>query len=168
MAGVTFANGTQVFLGGRMADRVEIAVQRFLEGFNCTQAVLSAFANEFDLPPKPALRIAASFGGGIARTGETCGAVTGALMVLGLRFGTTIASDTEAKDRMYGLAQEFLAQFKSRHGAVLCRDLLGCDVSTPQGLQMAKDKGLFTDRCPRLVADAVQLAGEMLKSARHA
>jgi C_GCAxxG_C_C family probable redox protein len=151
-----------------MSDRVEIAVQRFREGLNCSQAVLSAFADDFDLPPKLALRVAAPFGGGIARTGETCGAVTGALMVLGLRFGATVATDKETKERMYSIAQEFLAQFKRRHSSVLCRELLGHDISTPQGRQKVKDLGLHDDLCPRLVADAAELAGEMLKAGKHA
>ena len=151
-----------------MPDRVETAVQRFREGFTCSQAVLSAYADDFDLPPKLALRVAAPFGGGIARTGETCGAVTGALMVLGLQFGATVATDKETKERMHSIAQDFLAQFKRRRGSVLCRELLGHDISTPEGWQKVQELGLNTDLCPRLVAEAAQLAGEMLKAGKHA
>lgn len=146
-----------------MPGPVDIAAQRFRDGFNCSQSVLLAFADDFGLPPDLALRAAAPFGGGIARTGETCGALTGALMVLGLRHGTTVASDQEAKERQYQLARDLMAQFKRRHGSTLCRELLGCEIVTPEGRQRARDRGLFDDICPRLVADAAELVTEFVK-----
>jgi C_GCAxxG_C_C family probable redox protein len=146
-----------------MPGPVDIAVQRFRDGFNCSQSVLLAFADDFNLPPDVALRVAAPFGGGIARAGETCGALTGALMVLGLRYGTTIASDQEAKERQYQLARDLMAQFQRRHGSTLCRELLGCEIMTPEGRQRAHDRGLFDQICPRLVADAAERVKELLK-----
>lgn len=146
-----------------MPGPIDIARQRFREGYNCSQSVLLAFADEFALPPDLALRLAAPFGGGIGRTGDTCGAVTGALMVLGLRHGSTVASDQEAKDRQYQLARDLLAQFKRRHGSTLCRELLGCEIMTPEGRQRAHDRGLFDEICPRLVADAAELVSGFVK-----
>jgi hypothetical protein len=84
-------------------------------------------------------------------------------MVLGLRHGTTVASDQEAKERQYRLARDLMAQFKRRHGSTLCRELLGCEIMTPEGRQRARDRGLFDDLCPRLVADAAELVTEFLK-----
>ncbi len=146
-----------------MPGPADTARQRFRDGYNCSQSVLLAFADAFDLPPGLALRLAAPFGGGIGRTGETCGAVTGALMVLGLRHASTVASDQEAKDRQYQLARDLLAQFKRRHGSTLCRELLGCEILTPEGRQRAHDRGLFDEICPRLVADAAELVSGFVK-----
>ncbi len=138
------------------------AVSRFREGCNCSQAVLSAFATELGLEPGAALRIASAFGGGIGRTGQTCGAVTGALMALGLKYGPTQAGDKAAKERMVILAREFLARFQAREGATLCRDLLGIDIGTPEGHQAARDQDLFKSFCPKLVADAVEIVEQMI------
>jgi len=146
-----------------MPGPADTARQRFRDGYNCSPPVLLAFADAFDLPPGLALRLAAPFGGGIGRTGETCGAVTGALMVLGLRHASTVASDQEAKDRQYQLARDLLAQFKRRHGSTLCRELLGCEILTPEGRQRAHDRGLFDEICPRLVADAAELVSGFVK-----
>jgi len=143
-------------------NRTDLAVSRFGEGFNCSQAVFSAFAADLGLERDAALRIAGPFGGGMGRTGETCGAATGALMVLGLRFGSTRADDKAAKERMYALAGEFLRQFQARCGSTLCRELLGCDISTPEGLQAAREQQLFKSVCPSLVAEAAEIAEQLL------
>jgi C_GCAxxG_C_C family probable redox protein len=151
-----------------MADPAGIAVRRFDEGFNCAQAVFSAIAETSGLPLDMALRIATPFGGGIARAGQTCGAVTGALMALGLTFGTASAADKEGKERQYRIAQDLMERFKERHGSTVCRDLLGYDISTPEGLKEAHDKGLFTTLCPLLVADAVGLVAGLRESGGRA
>ncbi len=138
------------------------AVSCFRGGGNCSQAVFSAFATELGLESSVALQIASAFGGGIGRTGQTCGAVTGALMALGLKYGPTQAGDKAAKERMIVLAREFLARFQAREGATLCRDLLGRDISTPEGHQAAREQGLFKSFCPKLVADAVEIVEQMI------
>ena len=109
-----------------------------------------------------ALRVAGAFGGGMARMGEACGAVTGALMVIGLKYGMTQAKDEGARDKTYKLAQEFMARFKERHGSMVCRELLGYDLSKPEGRKAAHDKGLFSTLCPELVRDAVEILEQML------
>ncbi len=140
----------------------EIAVATFAEGFNCSQAVLSTLAPELGLDREAALRVAGVLGAGIARTGQTCGAVSGALMVLGLKYAQIRAEDKEAKEKAYALGREFIERFKARNGAVLCRELLGYDISTPEELQAIREKGLFTSLCPRLVADAVEIVEQLL------
>jgi len=139
--------------------RIELALSRFAEGFNCSQAVFSSCAEGMD--EETALRIASGFGGGMGRMAGTCGAVTGAMMVLGLRFGGT-APDREAKERVYARIREFADRFKARNGSLVCRDLLGCDISTPEGYEVAQEKELFTTTCPRLVRAAAEILEEML------
>jgi len=144
-----------------MMDKEQQAVALFKEGFNCSQAVLAVFAEEFGLEGSAALRLACGFGGGM-RMGGPCGAVSGACMAIGLKYGKSKADDNESRDRTYALVRQLAARFRSLHGTVLCRDLIGCDISTPQGYEEAKQKGVFLDICPRLVADAVKILEEIL------
>jgi C_GCAxxG_C_C family probable redox protein len=134
----------------------------FKSGFNCSQAVLSAFAAELGLDREAGLRVAAAFGGGMGRMGGTCGAVTGALMALGLKYGQTVPEDKEAKERTYALAREFVARFQARHGSTICRELLGYDVSTPEGMQAVREKGLHDSVCVGLVGDSAEIVEQML------
>ena len=138
-------------------NKAETAVKRFKEGFNCAQAVFSAFAEDEGISKKTALKIGAAFGAGMARTGETCGAVTGALMVIGLRHSSELSGNTAAKEKTRALAQEFMRQFKSSHGSLRCKDLLGIDVSTPEGWHKGMDQGLFVNWCPKFVRSAVEI-----------
>ena len=137
----------------------EIALARFRQNFNCAQSVLVAFAPQLGLDENQALRMASPFGGGVARRGQVCGAVTGALMALGLAHG----ADTSAgKEDAYLLGREFLQRFEARHGRSLCRELLDIDISTPEGHQQAREKGLFKSLCPLFVGDAAEIVEEML------
>jgi len=98
----------------------------------------------------------------MARLGETCGVVTGALMAIGLKYGMTQANDQGARDKTYKLAQEFANRFKTRHNSLVCRELLGYDLSKPEGRKAAYDKGLFTTLCPQFVRDAVEIVEQLL------
>jgi len=135
-------------------------VTHFDEGCNCAQAVLSVHTDEFGLNEQVAFRIASGFGGGMGRMAETCGAVTGAMMVLGLRHGGN-SPDRESKERIYMKIRDFAERFKARNGSLLCRDLLDCDISTPEGVKIARDKNLITRLCPKYVRDAVEILDEM-------
>ena len=141
--------------------RIEAATSRFAESYNCAQAVLSAYAACFGLDEETALRIASGFGGGMGRRAETCGAVTGALMVLGLKHGA-VSPDREAKERVYEQVREFAKRFKARNGSLLCRELLGCDIGTPEGLQQAGEADFVSKICPKFVRDAAEILDEML------
>jgi C_GCAxxG_C_C family probable redox protein len=132
-------------------------------GFNCSQSVFAALAPGLGVDQKTALMISAAFGGGIARSGETCGAVSGALMAIGLKDGFSVP-DPAAKERIYKLGQQFMARFAAQHGSTRCRDLLGCDLSTPEGLADAKQRTLFKTQCPLYVQAAAQIASEMLSA----
>ncbi len=97
----------------------------------------------------------------MGRMAGTCGAVTAALMVLGLRYGGT-SPDRDAKEAAYARIREFAARFKARNGSLVCRDLLGCDISTPEGHDSAKERNLFATACPKFVRDAAAILEEML------
>jgi C_GCAxxG_C_C family probable redox protein len=143
----------------------KVAEGRFAEGFSCSQAVFSAFANHLGLADEAALRIGSAFGGGIGRRGEVCGAVTGALMALGLASGH--ADNSEAsKAATYALVDDFLVRFQQAHGALSCRSLIGHAIDTPEGLQRAREAGVFSTICPRLVAGAAGIVESILGEAR--
>lgn len=145
-----------------MSAKSEEVVERFKKGFNCSQAVLGTFSEQFDLDCETACKVATGFGGGM-RMGSTCGAVTGAFMVLGLKYGNATAKNKESKANTYKKIEEFTNRFKTRSNSVVCRELLGCDISTPEGMKEAQDKGLFSSICPRMVRDAAEILEEMLE-----
>jgi C_GCAxxG_C_C family probable redox protein len=146
-----------------MDNPAQFAVARFNEGYACSQSVLSAYASRFDLPLDQAYRIAAAFGAGMARRGEVCGAVTGALMVIGLQAGNIDAQDKTARDKAYSLAEQFMQSFEARHGSILCRGLLGYTLSNPEEYQLAREQGLFENLCPRFVRDSADILADLLK-----
>ncbi len=143
-----------------MNSKIQNAVEKFERGFNCSQAVLSSYCEQFGLDCQTALKIATGFGGGMHING-TCGAVTGAVMVLGLKYGST-DEDKQAKEKAYGKVVQFANRFIARNDSVKCHDLLGCDITTLEGLNSARDKGLFSSVCPGLVQDAAEILEEML------
>ncbi len=140
----------------------QIADDRHREGFNCAQSALSPFAEELGLPLDVAMRLAAPFGGGMGRQGEVCGAASGALMALGLRYGSPVA-DKDAKETVYAITAEFLRRFEARTGALLCRDLIQSDMTTPEGLAWARARNVFTTICPGLIAAAVEIADDLIQ-----
>jgi len=141
----------------------ERAVALFKEGFNCSQAVLAAYCEQFELKQELALRVAGAFGGGMGRMGETCGAVTGAIMVVGLKFGSTTAGDLKARENAYAVVREFVHRFKGRNVSVLCRDLLDCDISTPEGMKRAREEGRIKKTCPKFVKDAAEILDQLIE-----
>jgi len=124
--------------------------------------VLATFGEELGLDRKQALRIATGFAAGTARTGSICGAVTGAFMVIGLKHGRDELSEREKQENTYRLVKEFIRKFKEANASIMCTELLGIDISTPEGLERARDKGLFRALCPKLVQSAGEILGEIL------
>ena len=103
----------------------DIAKQNFLNGYNCSQAVLLAFCEDFGLEKETALKISEPFGGGMGRMREVCGTVTGMFMVLGLAMGNSDAKDGSTKKNVYKSVQELAEKFKQDNGSIICRELLG-------------------------------------------
>lgn len=141
--------------------RADKAVELFNNNFNCSQAVFTVFATEYGFSEELALKLSTSFGGG-ARSGELCGAVSGALMVLGLKFGHYHAENNEEKQRSYSLAQEFIKRFKEANNSIVCRDLLGYDLTVAEDCKIINSKNLFRTFCPEMVRSAVEITEQML------
>ena len=129
---------------------------------NCAQSVMSVFAEQMGLDLGTSLRVAMAFGGGMGRGGNTCGAVAGAYMALGLAQTMSPDNPRDTIEATYELVRKFNEKFTAKHGSLLCRELLGCDMSQPGGIEEARDKGLFANLCPNLVHDAVQIAEDLI------
>jgi C_GCAxxG_C_C family probable redox protein len=141
---------------------VQRAVAVFKEGYSCSQAILSTYGKRIGLKREVALKIAGGFGGGIGRMGKTCGAVTGAVMVIGLQFGMVDLADKDAKEQTYALVREFMDRFTALHGSTECKELLGCNLNTPEGFLYAKEQNLFVTICQELVQHAAELLEELI------
>ncbi len=143
-------------------DKVKHAVSCFKDGFSCSQAVLSAYGEQFGMGREMALKVSGAFGGGMGHLGETCGAVTGAFMLIGLKHGKTRAEDEQRREKAHNLVKEFALEFKSRNGSITCRELLDCDISTSEGMKLAEENELFATRCPKFVRDAAEIIEQIL------
>ncbi len=137
------------------------AMDLFQQGFDCSQAVLMEFADELNLDDETAKKISACFGGGIWN-GHVCGAVAGAMMVIGMKYGHSQAGDKETKDLMVQKINEFITAFEQKHGSVVCKDLLGYKI--PEDLDTIMEKQLFFTEgmCPAFVCDAIDILHDIL------
>ncbi len=136
-------------------DKSEQAVEIFRSGACCSQAVFCAFAEEYGIDSETALKLSAGLGGGVARMREVCGAVTGAAMALGLKYGPD-------KANVYPHVQELCARFKAECGSIVCRDLLAGVGATQGGAPEARTEAYYKKRpCHDLVRLAAQLASEV-------
>ena len=138
----------------------EKALSYFQDKFHCSQSVLVAYAQELGLTEEQALKIAYCLNSGM-RKGEVCGACSGALLVLGLKYGQCQKDDLASRARANQKTVEFLEQFAKENGSYICNDLLGCDISTAEGVQYAMEHNCFTEVCPKMVASAVRILEDM-------
>ncbi|WP_091833293.1 C-GCAxxG-C-C family protein [Propionispira arboris] len=141
-----------------MSQNMQNAAKIFNSGGNCCQSVLTVFAEKYGLDSKVALKIACGFGGGV-RSGEICGVVSGAAMVIGLKYGNESLADTTAKALCGEKTKEFIRVFQEKHKSIVCRDLLGFDPSTEEGAARAKTDTVRP--CDDLVASGIQLLEEL-------
>lgn len=141
--------------------KYEEVITKFQEGLNCSQVVLLAFAEELGIDDASVLKIACGFGGGMGH-GEVCGAVSGAIMALGLKYGQWDILDIASKLKTNEVVKEFVAEFKSLNNSITCRDLLGCDLNTDSGKNYAIEKQLFLNTCPKLIKDSIDILGKLL------
>jgi C_GCAxxG_C_C family probable redox protein len=144
-------------------NRVDQAGECFGQGYACSQAILATYGEPLGLDRAQAVRLAEGFAGGVAGLGETCGALSGAVLVLGLKFGRTRPGDQEAKQATQRRVREFLRRFEARHGSLKCRDLIGCPIDTPERLQAARERRVFATICPGLVRDAAEILEAVLE-----
>jgi len=141
----------------------ESAVSLFKEGYCCAQSVLATFGPSLGLDKETALKLGTPFGGGFGRLGETCGALIGGYLVIGLKHPRLDASDKAAKERNYVFVQKFTQKFKEKNNdCVTCRDLLKCDKSTEEGRVLDRKLNLTQLNCPKFIADAVEILEEIM------
>ena len=145
----------------RYMKHAEKAVEYYCNHFNCSQGVFTAFATELGIDEKLALRLGTNFGGG-ERKGELCGAVAGALMVLGLRCGHCDSNDLEGKTKAYKISEEFMNRFISKKGSVICRELLGYDLTKAEDMMIIKNENIFKTVCPEVIRCAAVILDEMI------
>lgn len=141
---------------------IDKAKELFEQKYHCSQAVLAAFAEELWLNEKQALKLGGCFGGGMCK-GEVCGACTGALMALGLKYGQCEIEDLDSRLKTNDVTVKFLELFREENGSYICKELLGCDLATPEGKEYAKEHNLFTDFCPHMIVSAVKIAEQLLE-----
>lgn len=141
--------------------RVEDAVNCFCRGAACSQAVLGTYGPSVGLAREQGMKLASGFAGGM-RLAQTCGAVTGAFMVLGLKHAGANCDQRDGRSNVYAAIGEFATRFQQRNNSVVCKELLGCDISTAEGAQKATKEGLFRTICPKLVQDAAEILEQML------
>ena len=121
-------------------------------GFNCAESVLLTLTKELNKPPNLIIpSIATGFGGGIARTGSICGALSGATMAIGLIIGRNRHDELEKKEMVYGIASKLITDFEKEFGTCLCRDLIGCDLRTPEGRERVHENKIIENRCSKFV-----------------
>lgn len=146
-------------------DRIDRASALFKSGYNCSQSVVAAFADLYGFTEEQALRMSASFGGGIGRMRETCGAACGLFLLAGLETGATVGADREGKAANYALVQALAAEFKRRNGSLNCGELLGLKKKAPvSSLPEERTVHYYAKRpCPKMVEDAARIWVEYLE-----
>ena len=144
-------------------NHVERAVELFVEGYNCAQAVAAAFGDLTGLDEKTAARMASCFGGGMGRMREVCGAVSGMLMVAGVLYGYDDPKATKEKRELYAQVQAMAGQFREELGSIVCRDLLKNPPSDPN--PTPRTEQFYKDRpCARMVATAARIMDEFIEA----
>ena len=139
------------------------AVSKLSEGFNCSQSVLFAACDRLPFNQDTALRVGCGFGAGMGRKEEVCGAVTGAIMALGLAFGRGENEDKSRTETTYAKTRDFMDRFQARHGSCLCRTLLdGCDLLTEDGQRQYKARDLLNETCKPCVRSAGEILEDLL------
>jgi C_GCAxxG_C_C family probable redox protein len=147
---------------GNVGDK---AVELFDSGFNCAESVLLALSRDFNEPAEHIIPcIATGFGGGIARTGSTCGALSGAIMTIGLIIGPRKAEELEKKEEVYDMALKMIENFEKEFGSSLCKNLTKCDLRTLEGHEKFQSQKIRETVCPKFVKWAVNYATRLMET----
>lgn len=140
------------------------ARELFLEGYNCTQAVVGAFCDDMNLDRETAVRMASSFGGGMGRLREVCGTVSGMFFVLGYFYGYSNPGDYEGKKELYARVQELARRFREANGSIICRELLGLSGKEYSPVPEQRTTEYYKKRpCPELAACAAKILEEYME-----
>jgi C_GCAxxG_C_C family probable redox protein len=146
-----------------MKSKIDKAIESFRSGLNCSQSVVNAYAEEMNVDNEFALSVSCGFGGGMGRLQETCGAVTGAFMVLGLYNCKKFNDNKERKERTYAMVQRFSNKFKSFHGVMDCKALMNCDLNTEEGRRYVAENNIHEKVCEKCISHAIGIIEEMIK-----
>jgi len=146
-----------------MEKREEKAIATFRSGLNCAQAVITAYADDLNINNDLAVNISCGFGGGMGRLQETCGAVTGSYMVLGIFNGNKYSDNKDKKEITYSMIQKFSEKFKSLNGTTECKSLIKCDLKTEEGQRYAKENKLFDTICEKCISDSLKIIKDLIK-----
>ena len=138
----------------------ETALRHFREGYNCAQSVLMTMTEHWNCKNELIPKVANAFGGGIARCGSVCGAVTGGIMAIGIKYGTNEPS-AEKQKVAYELAAQFYRQFEKNNKTVMCRELIGFDLSDLEQRKKAREQQIFQTKCPAFVKSAVEILASL-------
>ena len=148
---------------GEFMGRIEQAVAKFAEGYNCAQSVLFAFCDELGLDKDKALKIACGFGAGMGRKEEVCGAVTGGIMVINAKYGRGENDTQKATEITYAKERELMNQFSQKHGSYICRQLLnGCDLSNDEGHKIYLGNDYRNKICAPCVKSVVEILDTLI------
>jgi C_GCAxxG_C_C family probable redox protein len=148
--------------GDLVMNNVEKTVDHFASGLNCSQAILTVLGEPYGLDSEVAARLGRPLGGGMGHLSLTCGAVTAAVLVLGL--AKDDRDEGEARKVTYSSVQELFRRFEALHGTTECGSLLGADMSTEEGLKKVQDEKLVSKLCPAFVRDAADILEKLLAS----
>jgi C_GCAxxG_C_C family probable redox protein len=141
----------------------EKAIRTFRSGLNCSQAVLTAYSEEMKFDNNMALSVSVGFGGGMGKLQETCGAVTGSFMVLGIFNCKKLTDNKDRKEAAYSMIQKFSQEFKQINGTTDCLELLKCDLKTEEGNRFAKENNLFGTVCEKCISDSVRIINKLIR-----
>ena len=144
-------------------DRAKKALNLFNSGYNCAQAVAGVFSKETGIDKENLFKLTCGFGGGCSRTGQICGALSGAITIIGLKNGNSKSDDKASKEITYSLVQKLTNEFKEKHNSVLCPILIGFDLGTEEGLKAALENEVHTKICGNLVTETVKMVEEIIK-----
>jgi C_GCAxxG_C_C family probable redox protein len=145
-------------------NKPEIASEYMRKGFNCAQSIIKTYANEVGMKEEDAIRMASALGGGVGRNGHICGAVSGAALIIGMKFGTTDPANFQAKEKAYNKTNELLEKFSVENKSVLCKELIPYDMKIPEELKKAREAGVFARQCPLYVLSAGRILENIISS----
>ena len=138
------------------------SAELFDKGYNCAQSVLAGSAADVGIDENTALKIASGFAAGLGYRGEMCGAVIGAYLAIGLKYGFIQPSEQDKKKQTFQIIGEFLDEFRKRNGSILCKELIKYDASNPDQLREAREKNVFREICPKYVQDSAEILEKIL------
>jgi C_GCAxxG_C_C family probable redox protein len=147
-----------------MKSKSEIAIKKFQEGFNCAQSVFYSFCDSLQFDKNTALKMVCGLGAGMGLNGEVCGAVTGGIIVLGMKYGSSKKNEDTKTYLTYAKTRELMNQFAEKHGTYICRKLLnGCDLTTEDGQKQFFGKDLINKSCKPCVQSVVEILENIIK-----